>query len=68
MLLLQMVVVGGGENVGTFTSEQVYLKAANGTIKEPFLHNFPKFFFYNYIKEGNGLVYSLENFSDFKCV
>lgn len=38
-------------------------------MKQPFLHIFPKvFFFLNDAKEVSGLVYSSEQFSDFKCI
>lgn len=36
MLLPQVVVVGGGDNAGTFTSERVFLKEAHGNYEGDF--------------------------------
>lgn len=36
MLLPQVVVVGDGDNVGTFTGEQVFLKEAHGNYEGDF--------------------------------
>lgn len=58
---------GDGDNVGTFTSERVFLKEAHGNYEDDFSAWFSKVL-YNYTKEENRLVYSLENFLGFKYV